>query len=169
MYMKKFIIFCFVVVKACGTYPAFADEVYFTKGKDCESQIIKRIQSSKDIKVAMYILTNKNIKEALITAIENDATVTLVLDRVEAYKKYSASHDLLRFGANIRISNKQFKIQHNKIAIFDNTSIVAGSYNWTEAASNNNSEDCLFYDSNKEVINKYLKRFEYLYSISDEF
>ena len=58
--------------------------------------------------------------------------------------------------------NKKHKIEHNKFAVFDGSHIVTGSYNWTDAATKSNSENCVFLDALAE---DYSARFEYLWNL----
>ena len=58
------------------------------------------------------------------------------------------------------------KIQHDKFAIFDGQKGVTGSYNWTNAATYKNAENCLFFSD--EVIKRYEERFEQLWQLNKE-
>ena len=75
--------------------------------------------------------------------------------------------ELYKYGVNIRVHSKN-KIEHNKFAIFDGNVVSTGSYNWTNAASDKNSENCLFLIKEPDNINKYQKRFEELWSVNSE-
>lgn len=63
---------------------------------------------------------------------------------------------------NIRV-NSRHKIEHNKFAVYDQKIASTGSFNWTNPASNKNSENCLFLEGNLNIINKYIVRFEQLW------
>lgn len=144
-------------------HPKFTSgiEVYFTPSLDCENNIIKRINNANKIDIAVYSINNANIFNALLNAKDCGANIHIVTDKLQAKGKYSLVYDLIDAGFNIRL-NKKTKIEHNKFAVFDDKSIVTGSYNWTNAASNYNSENCVFFEqSNKEFSN----RFNYLWNL----
>ena len=136
-------------------------EIYFTPGTDCEDNIIKRINNSKTIDIAVYSITNPNIADSIISAHNRGATIRIITDKGQAKVKGAKAEELKSAGIPL-VTNKSHKIEHNKFAIFDGIHMVSGSYNWTTNASKNNSENCLFFDQpNKE----YSKRFEYLWDL----
>lgn len=80
-------------------------------------------------------------------------------------KYFQSTSKHLKIGLNLHTNvrlNKKTKIEHNKFAVFDNKSVVTGSYNWTNPASKSNSENCVFFDQpHKEFSN----RFAYLWKL----
>ena len=75
--------------------------------------------------------------------------------------KSSKDEVLVKAGIPLR-KNKKHKIEHNKFAVFDGSHIVTGSYNWTNAATKSNSENCIFLDA---LALEYTTRFEYLWKL----
>lgn len=69
----------------------------------------------------------------------------ILTDRLQAGIKTSKVQELYNFGIKIHVNSK-YKIEHNKFAVFDLKNVITGSYNWTETASNKNSENCLFFN-----------------------
>mgnify|MGYP002069047744 FL=1 len=138
-------------------------QVYFTPGLDCENNIIQRINDSSKIDIAVYGITNRNIVNSIISAQKRGATVRIITDRLQSSGKHSLVGELKNAGLDVRTnSGTKHKIEHNKIAIFDNKEIVTGSYNWTKNASSSNSENCIFINDAKTK-NAYLKQFNYLW------
>ena len=136
-------------------------EIYFTPSLDCENAIIKRINNSKTIDIAVYSITNTNITDAIIAAQKRGANIRIITDRGQSKVNGSKVEYLKEAGIPL-VTNIKHKIEHNKFAIFDGIHMVSGSYNWTNNASKNNSENCLFFDQpNKE----YSLRFEYLWNL----
>ena len=139
---------------------------YFTPSLQCENGIIKLINKAENtIDVAVYALSNRNIVDALKEAKNRGIKVRILTDRLQASGKSSRVVELFEYGLNIRINTKH-KIEHNKFAIFDNKKVVTGSYNWTEAASTKNSENCLFIIKDKAAIRDYIRRFKYLWQVN---
>ena len=65
-----------------------------------------------------------------------------------------------------RINNRH-KIEHNKFAIFDGNKVSTGSFNWTNLASEKNSENCLLISREQKTVAAYKKRFEKLWRLND--
>ncbi len=153
------IVFVFLLISGCDQ-----TRVYFTPGPDCEDNIIAEINSADKIDMAVYSVTNKKIADALISAHMRGAKIRVITDRLQSRNKYSQISNIINTGIETRI-NRQHKIEHNKFAIFDNKTVVTGSYNWTRNATNYNSENCIF---TNHKIKKYTHRFEYLWAMYDK-
>ena len=163
--IKKFYLLIFLLI--LQIYPCYADiSVFFTPSKKCETSIIQCINNAKkSIDIAIYAINNKNIVDAIKEAHNRGIKVRILTDKLQAANKKSRAYDLYKYGIKIRINSK-YKIEHNKFAIFDSDNVVTGSYNWTESASNKNSENCLFVNHNKKIIKEYRNRFNYLWQIN---
>jgi phosphatidylserine/phosphatidylglycerophosphate/cardiolipin synthase-like enzyme len=90
----------------------------------------------------------------------------MVADKAQSKGKYSFVPKLQEAGFDVRIK-KKVKIEHNKFGVFDKKMIITGSYNWTEAATKMNSENCVA-DKRKKIVAKYDKRFEELWKMYDD-
>ena len=141
-------------------------EVYFTPSPDCENQIIKRInESNQTIDAAVYSITNDAITTALIDAHKRGVKLRILTDRTQAGNKSSTVKEIENAGIAV-MRHRKHKIQHDKFAIFDGQKGVTGSYNWTNAATYKNAENCLFFSD--EVIKRYEERFEQLWQLNKE-
>jgi hypothetical protein len=136
--------------------------IYFTPGKDCENNIIAQIEKAGKIDIAVYAITNRAIVDAILAAKERGAKIRIITDRLQAAGKGSLVRELESAGLPVR-TNVKHKIEHNKFAVFDDREIVSGSYNWTGAASDKNSENCLFFKQPKTKA--FSERFEYLWDL----
>lgn len=160
--MKK-ILFLFL-----WTFPVLAGqtEVYFTPSPDCENQIIKRINETEvSIDAAVYSITNDAITDALINAHNRGIKIRLLTDRTQAGNKSSTVKELENIGIDL-MRHAKYKIQHDKFAVFDGKKGVTGSYNWTNAATYKNAENCLFFDD--ASVQKYEERFEHLWQLNKD-
>ena len=161
--MKK--IFLLIVVFVC--FPVYAKvEVHFTPSTRCEDSIVGLINSSgKTIDIAVYSINNNQIVNALKNAHNRGVKLRILTDKLQASSKYSKVLDLYLYGIDVKVNSK-YKIEHNKFAIFDGNKISTGSFNWTESASQKNSENCVFVKRDKQTINSYKKRFEELWQLN---
>ena len=140
-------------------------DVYFTPSLDCENKIIKLINNSSKIDIAVYAINNKEIVTAIKNAKKRKAEIRILTDRLQASNKSSAVKHLHKNGLNIKVHSK-YRIEHNKFAIFNDQTVVTGSYNWTNPASHHNSENCVFISDEKTAVEKYQNRFNHLWQIN---
>ncbi len=163
--MKKVFTFIFLLCMNFNLANARID-VFFTPSKKCENSIISLIEESqKTIDIVVYAINNDQIVDALKVAHDRGIKIRILADRLQASLKFSRVIELHNYGINVRVHSKN-KIEHNKFAIFDGIKASTGSYNWTNQASNKNSENCLFVIDDQEVISKYSGRFNYLWQIN---
>lgn len=135
--------------------------VYFTPSPDCENNIIAKINQSKKIDIAVYSITNKNIIDAVLSAHKRGAKIRVITDRLQAAGHHSLVAQIAGVGIPV-VTNTRHKIEHNKFAIFNNKTIVTGSYNWTDNATKYNSENCVFI---RHSADQYNARFEHLWDL----
>lgn len=141
------------------------DKVAFSPSKECENTIISLIKHSEKIDIVVFDINNDNIVKALKKAEKQGKKIRILTDKRQAATNASKVIDLYKAGINIRVNSKN-KIEHNKFAVFDNKYVITGSYNWTNPASERNSENCLLSVENEDIIEDYNNRFEYLWQIN---
>lgn len=162
--MKKifFVLFFLLLAKPA----AAAVEVYFSPSNKCEKGIVEFInESEEEIEAAVYAINNDRIVAALKKAYDRGVKVRILTDRLQASNKSSKVRELYDYGINIRVHSKH-KIEHNKFAVFDNENVVTGSYNWTNPATEKNSENCVFFINVSDAVEEYDNRFEYLWQVN---
>jgi phosphatidylserine/phosphatidylglycerophosphate/cardiolipin synthase-like enzyme len=142
-----------------------AAEVFFSPSRDCETQIVKAIDSSKtEIVAAVYSINNDRIVDAFKRARSRGVKIRILTDRTQAAGHSSKIPELSSEGFNVRVHSKN-KIEHNKFGVFDSKIAVNGSYNWTNPASDSNSENCVVFNE-KNIISSYRTRFEELWKLN---
>lgn len=159
--MKKIFLLLVCLLWSLSAYAAATP--YFTPSKKCEGNLIKRMDKAKNtIDVAVYAINNQSIVEALERAHDRGVKVRILTDRLQAGQRNSKVKEIYDYGINIRVHSKH-KIEHNKFAVFDFKEVATGSFNWTETASNKNSENCIFINRDKQAVRQYHDRFNYLW------
>ena len=155
--MKLLFLLTFLFFSA--TLTCFALEVYFTPSRDCENAIIKRLRSAKKIDIAIYTINNRLLVKEIKKAYDRGAAIRLISDIKQAAKKTSKIKELKAYGISVALNEKK-TTEHNKFAVFDGITVVTGSYNWTNAATYRNSENCVFFEDDEQ---KYQSRFNFLW------
>lgn len=160
MISKKTFIFLFLFVILTNGNIKAETKIYFSPSMDCENLIINNILSTKkELKIIIYSLTNQNIANAIKEVFDKNVDVKIIADRRQSKIKSSLVQSLIDYGIPIRIS-KKVHIEHNKVSIIDKNQVITGSYNYTNNATYNNSENCLLITDNE---NKYYNRFNQLW------
>jgi phosphatidylserine/phosphatidylglycerophosphate/cardiolipin synthase-like enzyme len=120
-----------------------AVEVYFSPHGGCTDAIIRELnRAQSSILVQAYSFTAAPIAKALLDAHKRGVKVEVILDKSQRTQKYSSATFLSNSGIPTKI-DAAHAIAHNKVMIIDNETVIAGSFNFTKAAENNNTENLL--------------------------
>lgn len=135
-------------------------EVYFSSKDAVEIEIIKEINNSREsIDIAIFDFTSEKIKSYLEEAANRGVEIRIVADIRQAGGSYSVVNSLSE-GIVVKIINgKSGGVMHHKFAIFDESLLLTGSYNWTKNAEERNLENAIFI-RNKEIVKQYQKEFD---------
>ncbi|MEO0896753.1 MAG: phospholipase D-like domain-containing protein [Bacteroidota bacterium] len=147
--------------------PKFKHEVYFSPGDDCINAILrcfKNVKRSAD--VCVFTISDNRIARAMDDARQRGIEVRVISDNDKTFDKGSDVIDLAARGMSIKLDKTQNHM-HHKFAIFDQSSVLTGSYNWTRSAANYNEENILV-TNDPEIVLPYRKEFEKLWKIMEE-
>lgn len=144
-------------------------EVYFSPNGGCTEAIVKEIANAKkNIKIQAYGFTSEPIAKALLEAKERNVGIDIILDKCNESEKYSIANLLENHGIIVMIDRKP-AIAHSKIMIIDSETLITGSFNFTKAAEERNTENLLIVKNNQDIVNQYLKNFENREKVSNFF
>lgn len=131
---------------ACAALPfskTASYDVCFTPGEECTDTIVANLnQARHDIWVQAYSFTSKPIAQALLAATHRGVKVQVILDKSQRSQAYSAAQFLYNQGIPTWIDDR-VAIAHNKVMIIDQTTVITGSFNFTQAAQKSNAENVL--------------------------
>ena len=137
------------------------------------SNIRQRLQSnienSKDnICIAVAWFTSQDLFGQLIEKIDKGCNIEIIISDHIENKRLSFDKLILK-GAKVYILPTQSgKFLHDKFAIFDNSKVVAGSYNWTYSAEFYNHEFIVQSDD-ATLLKQFSGRFKYLKTIVQQY
>ena len=118
-------------------------EVYFSPKGGCTEAIVREIDAARStILVQAYSFTSKPIAEALRNAHQRGVRVQVLLDRSNASDRYSGADFIRDAGIPLAI-DAEHAISHNKIMIFDDKTVLTGSFNFSKQAETSNAENVL--------------------------
>jgi len=150
-------------------------QVFFSPDGGAREAILKEIErAEKEINIAMYIFTDRELSNSLVSAKERGVKIKVLLDGKSAEEiSYSKHYFLSENNINVRLDkahasygDKYEGIMHNKFAIIDNSTLITGSYNWTHSAEELNDENLLIIKDEKRLIHKFSGKFIELWEIS---
>ena len=148
-------------------------QVFFSPNGGTRDAILGEIKNAgNEINVAMYVLTDRELSNALVSAKERGIKVKVLLDGKSAEEiGYSKHHFLRERNVDVKLDaahktyGKKYEgIMHNKFAIIDNKTLITGSFNWTHSAEKLNDENLLIIKEDPGLIRKYIDKFSKLWN-----
>lgn len=145
------------------TAPASAQvEAGYSPGGGAERLVLKVIHTSrKSIRLAAYSFTSPNVVRALVDAGKRGVDVRLVVDeKGNTTKSGTAALNLLvNAGITVR-TNGKYAIHHDKYIVSDGLHVQTGSFNYSRAAADSNSENVLVVWHNAALAASYLRHWQ---------
>jgi phosphatidylserine/phosphatidylglycerophosphate/cardiolipin synthase-like enzyme len=149
-----------VTMPAAGTL-----EVAFSPNEGSERLVVKVIDSArKELRLLAYSFTSPEVTEALLRARHRGVDVKIVADQKEntsedrSGKARAALSALVAAGVDVRII-AVYPIHHDKVIVADRTTVELGSFNYSTAAAQRNSENVLVNWGNPRLAQTYLGHF----------
>lgn len=140
---------------------------FFSPNDDLEVMIINLIENEqKQIVIAIYSFTNKNIADALQRAQERGVSVFLIVDRATIADRNNKVDYLALRGIPVFVYDPVFElgketngIMHNKCSLFfkninGNKLVATGSLNYTKRGPKANQENTII-SSDQELTKRY--------------
>jgi len=130
-------------------------QVYFSPNGGATDAIIQEIGKAKlEILVQAYSFTSQPIAKALLSAYKRGVKVQAILDKSQRSGKYTSAAFLANVGIPTYIDSAH-AIAHNKVIVIDRETVITGSFNFTRAAEERNSENLLVIKS-KDLARPYI-------------
>ena len=134
-------------------------EIGFSPEGSAQSLILKVIRAARyEIRIACYSFTSQPIVDALIEAKSRGVDIKIVIDSHsdDLMQTRRAIRKIRQSGIRVRY-NDVYKIQHDKIIIVDQSIVETGSYNYTESAAMENSENVIVIWRSPSTAKQYLE------------
>lgn len=144
----KVLIICLITISINAKDEIF----YFPKDASfVEAKILSLIKKSKsNIVISMYNFSHKKFAKALVKAKKRGIDVVLYLDASKVKKDNKLYKLFIKKGIKTTLIKNKL---HTKLALFDDTTLVTGSINFTKETFKKNYELVIF-TKNKEFIIK---------------
>ena len=135
---------------------------YFSPDDNVARVIINLFEKEhQTIDICVFTITDDRIARAILKAHRRGCQVRVVTDQSKATDLGSDIEEFRQAGIPVRCDRSEHHM-HHKFAIFDNATLVNGSYNWTRNAALFNEEN-LIVTSDPSLVHDFRKTFERLW------
>jgi phosphatidylserine/phosphatidylglycerophosphate/cardiolipin synthase-like enzyme len=135
-------------------------QCYFSPQGGCTDAVVGALEAAKNtVDVQAYSFTSKPIAQALVGAHRRGVKVTVVLDKSQRTARYTEADFLAHAGIPTYIDDKH-AIAHNKIMLIDGSTLLTGSFNFTNAAEKSNAENLLVIHGAPAILQAYEANFQ---------
>lgn len=116
-------------------------EAYFSPGNDCRNKIINLIEAARtSINICVFTISDNKITQAILEAHKRGVVITIISDNDKSNDRGSDIDLLSKKGVKVILDQSSYHM-HHKFAVFDNSVLLNGSFNWTRSASDVNEEN----------------------------
>lgn len=137
-------------------------ESHFSPGDDCPHRIKQLLNRARNtIDICVFTITDDRVSSAILDAHRRKVKVRIISDDDKSLDRGSDIQRLSAAGIEVRIDRSEYHM-HHKFAIFDGTTLLTGSYNWTRSAANSNEENFII-TGDQRFIEPFAEMFEELW------
>ncbi len=143
-----------------------ATAVFFSDQHECPATIASLIdRCSARLDICVYTITDDRISAAILDAHGRGVAVRIVTDDEKVEATGSDIAAFIRAGIAVRTDDNG-AYMHHKFAVFDQRSVLTGSYNWTRGAAGANQENFIV-TSERDVVAAFVETFDRLWARYD--
>ncbi len=137
-------------------------DAYFSPGDTCRRRIGSLLRHArKSADVCVFTITDNTISDEILAAHRRGVSVRIISDNDKSADRGSDIPLLERLGVPVRMDLTAHHM-HHKFALFDDTTLLTGSYNWTVSASESNEENLIVTNDNS-LVRPFRKTFDALW------
>ena len=152
------------VIRAAGEprLSSVAAEAHFAPGDDCSTTIARLFQHARgSVDICVFTITDDRVADAILAAHARRLTIRIVTDDDKVFDAGSDIRRLSAAGIPVRIDSGE-SLMHHKFAVFDQRTLLTGSYNWTLSAARYNDENLITTDDPR-LVSAFSETFEKLW------
>ena len=153
------------VVKAFSKTAQKGDDesrVFFSPGDDCPEIICRLFEKAEQtVDICVFTITDDRVTQAIRDAYVRGVNIRVITDNDKALDPGSDVDRMSGLGIPLRVDKSPHHM-HHKYAIFDKTTTLTGSYNWTRSADRHNEENFLTTDD-PSITRPFIGHFEKLW------
>jgi mitochondrial cardiolipin hydrolase len=136
---------------------------YFSPGPHCLQTIVGQLRSTKrQVDICVFTLSDDRITVEVLAALKRGVALRLITDNDKEFDHGSDVEQLRHAGVPVVVDRTDAHM-HHKFAIFDNTWLINGSYNWTRSASQYNEENMVL-TNHPTLVTQFAAQFQALWT-----
>jgi len=136
-------------------------ENYFCPQDNCQKQILEELNvANSSIYFMTFTFTDKDIANVLINKKVDNLEVKGIIESYQG-RTYWVYPQLTEANIPVLLDNEK-SLQHNKVFIIDNKTVITGSFNPTSSANTKNDENIIILRQ-PEIVREYINEFNRLY------
>lgn len=144
------------------TPPAEVAEAHFSPGDNCPRRIAQLFQHARQsADICVFTITDDRVSDAILEAHHRGIAIRIVTDNEKVNDVGSDIPRLREAGIAVRVDHSEYHM-HHKFALFDDSPLLTGSFNWTRGAAEKNEENFII-TSEPRFIRLFAQRFERLW------
>ncbi|MCG8585092.1 MAG: phospholipase D-like domain-containing protein [Pirellulales bacterium] len=137
-------------------------QAWFSPGDECVRAIcaeLNRARRSTDI--CVFTITDNRISDTIVDCHRRGVGVRIITDDDKSEDRGSDIDRLEKSGIAVRVDHSPYHM-HHKFALFDDETLLTGSYNWTRSAAESNEENVVVTDE-QALVKQFSRQFEQLW------
>ena len=140
------------------------NEAFFSPRDNCVHRIGQLLANAKrTIDICVFTITDDRIRREILDTHQRGVSVRVLSDDDKSGDRGSDVHFLKEKGVDVCFDQSSYHM-HHKFAIFDQRTLLTGSYNWTRSAAEHNEENFLI-TRDKESCTAFQKEFDRLWKM----
>lgn len=138
-------------------------EARFSPGDECLHMLLRHLEQTRNsADICVFTITDNRLAKAIHALHQRGVQVRIISDNDKSLDRGSDVDRLAESGIAVRFDRTEHHM-HHKYALFDNQTLITGSYNWTRSAAAYNHEN-LVVSSEPRLLNAFQRNFEELWS-----
>jgi len=136
---------------------------FFSPGERPLRKILGLLGSVRQsVDICVFTITDDRIADAIGEAKQRGVAVRIISDDDKSFDRGSDIQRLREANVPVRVDHSPHHM-HHKFAVFDGTTLLTGSYNWTRSAANHNQENVIV-TADARLVGAFTDMFERLWA-----
>jgi len=138
-------------------------QAHFSPGDAPREAILRLLNTAyKTVDICVFTITDNILRDALIRTSERGVALRVISDNDKSSDRGSDIRFLQHHNISV-VTDRTDAHMHHKFAIFDQRTLLTGSYNWTRSAARENHENVVVTDDNR-LVSLFINEFNTLWT-----
>lgn len=142
---------------------AVRSQAFFSPGTACLQAINQQLRAARrSVDLCVFTLSDDRITAEVLAAHRRGVSLRFISDNDKEFDRGSDVGQLRAAGIPVAVDRTDAHM-HHKFAIFDEQTLLTGSYNWTRGAARYNNENFIV-TGDRRLITPFMQTFDRLWS-----